>query len=71
MKEDSKTLSASFLILKWSWCGPFLALVALNSGAPYYEALPHLRRRVKTGRLVAASTKSLPLICRWGQLGQR
>jgi hypothetical protein len=65
MKEDSKTSSASLLILKWSWCGPFLVFVALNIGAPYYDALPHLRRRVKIGRLVAASTKSLPLICVW------
>jgi hypothetical protein len=65
MNEDSKTLSASLLILKWSWCGPFLTLVALKIGAPYYEALQHLRRRVKTGRLVAASTKSLPLIYEW------
>jgi hypothetical protein len=66
MKEDSKTSSASFLILKWSWCGPALVLVALKIGAAYYEALPHLRRRVKIGVLVAASMKSSSLICEWG-----
>jgi hypothetical protein len=71
MKEDSKTLSASLLILKWSWCGPFLTLVALKIGAPYYEALQHLRRRVKTGRLVAASTNSLPLIYRRESVGPK
>lgn len=64
MKEHSKVSPVIFLVLKWSWCGPFLSLLGVKSGAPYYEARPHLRRRVKIGVLVAASRKLLLLI--WG-----